>query len=700
MAAPRKTNTIMPTTLIPPNPPIPDPFGTKKRTRTTRVTTSNASTYHSNLSHLLKKQKIILHDPSTYPVTKSPPRPPIPRPDPKLLDSAVRLEMERRQFQPLSKEWFLRVLEEMYKVDEKRWSKWAVDMERMKVLKTDFRYLIKATEVGDIVLANGEVLGESLAHVPLTILDLYIFLACEYRNRAIARTLKGGDLAGDKPTTQKLSCISIDTQRIYWHPEKGKVNYEVGPGSTKKKQWIPQDFALAWGLTREALAQYDDDTFMNLDYVLIPFEYKSYHTIVIGIAPKQRFCFHIDNSGITDPRPQKKGMDESHLQQFHHNIFSMNILEAIVYEKFKKRILDTDGLPLYGQWHYRTDHAITASRTTDNSPNAPRQHDGFNCSMMALTSATSLIFGYDMMCWSNRDMNNAPPRVGKRTRVAAELLNGGFSKPFDYPLFKIPRKLQEIIMDESYKQNLRPPPPPKEEPEEISSEEEMSDEDEKEEETSPRQRGKGKPGPGKPGLGKPGLGKPDLGKRNLRKPSIKAALRKPGASKTSKTSQAGARTKVKKVEKGKGKGKKVVWAGQPASDPDPTKPEPPPDPNSDPTPSGTGSASNEEPVRTLWPVQMDPTRTGKCGMIYRIKKPMFTDPRFDDREECIRKAMMYRMVGWELWEHMPLHLFKAWMENVMAGRADEELIPWIDALELDHVPEPPELAPRSNRTSS
>lgn len=484
-------------------------------------------------------------------------------------------------------------------------------------------------------------------------------MACEYRNKAIARTLKGGDLAGDTPTRQKVSCIAIDSQKFLWDMNKGRNwedenGYNVFDKDTGKLRFDEQDFPAAWRKVKDSLAQYDDETFMNLDYVLIPFEFDGYHTTLMGLAPKQRFCFLIDNSGANEPRyRQHPRIDRS---SYYHNMYQMSLLEAIVYDRYGKgpppygNFTDTPKLPLFGEWSYRTDHAVAANRTTDNSPNAPRQSDGYNCGMMTLTNATNLIFGYDMLCFSCQpDMSDVPVRNGKRVRIMAEFLNGGFNKPFDYPLFKIPTKLKGITTDSSYLHNIAPLPPPPlrerdlsedDEPKPSESEaDEESDEDEDEDSQDAADR----------------------------QDASRAAAELIGEFRRDQIQrgQESARTKVKKANKGK----KVRWSGQPASDPEPYKPIP-------------SEWPNIEPIETLWPEQMDPYRTGKCGFIYEIKRPRFSGPRWN-RYELKRAAMLNQMTNWEIWERMPLHMFRAWMENTMAGREDEELTPWVDALVLD-----------------
>lgn len=84
--------------------------------------------------------------------------------------------------------------------------------------------------------------------------------------------------------------------------------------------------------------------------------------------------------------------------------------------------------PLYGQWSRR-------SATDDDSPDMPRQSDGHNCGVILVTNAFCLAFGYDLLCYSQNDLDDL-----KRPRMASELSNGGFGGPgkYDYPLLDLP----------------------------------------------------------------------------------------------------------------------------------------------------------------------------------------------------------------------------------------------------------------------
>jgi hypothetical protein len=57
-----------------------------------------------------------------------------------------------------------------------------------------------------------------------------------------------------------------------------------------------------------------------------------------------------------------------------------------------------NGWPMYGQWN-------SWSQTTDNSPNAVQQHDTHNCGVFTCTNALCLAFGYDLLCYEEKDLN-------------------------------------------------------------------------------------------------------------------------------------------------------------------------------------------------------------------------------------------------------------------------------------------------------
>lgn len=78
--------------------------------------------------------------------------------------------MERRQFEPMTRDWVWRVLSEMYKVDEKLWGKWAIDLDGVKLAKGDWRYLLKSHY--NAWCENGMMEEQELGHVTNTVADL------------------------------------------------------------------------------------------------------------------------------------------------------------------------------------------------------------------------------------------------------------------------------------------------------------------------------------------------------------------------------------------------------------------------------------------------------------------------------------------------------------------------------------------------
>lgn len=96
--------------------------------------------------------------------------------------------------------------------------------------------------------------------------------------------------------------------------------------------------------------------------------------------------------------------------------------------------------PIYGQWDRRGHDKL------DGSPNVSQQGDDWNCGIFTATNAMCLAFGYDLLCYRQRDLENGPyndldPPRGKRARMAAELFQGlEFDPPFNYDLLDIPTK--------------------------------------------------------------------------------------------------------------------------------------------------------------------------------------------------------------------------------------------------------------------
>jgi len=160
---------------------------------------------------------------------------------------------------------------------------------------------------------------------------------------------------------------------------------------------------------------------LELDYLFIPyFDPDMEHHILIGLAPKQGFVFIIDSCTNTYPRDQFPAQ----------GLLALSIL-------VRPRGVSW---PLYGCWSSR-------DLEYDESPNCARQGDYHNCGIFTCTNMMCLAFGYRLMCYSQRDLD-----VGKRHRMAAELIGGGFwGKPFDYGLLEIPGSVGEHRTDYQYR---------------------------------------------------------------------------------------------------------------------------------------------------------------------------------------------------------------------------------------------------------
>ena len=160
------------------------------------------------------------------------------------------------------------------------------------------------------------------------------------------------------------------------------------------------------------------DKLRNLDYLFLPINSEGTHYFLSGIAPKQKFVFAID-SYARNQRGHTLDDDD------------VDPITEILLQEFPG-----EAFPMYGQWALR-------SKTTDNSPNCAQQSDMYNCGLFTITNALCLAFGYDLLCYTQKDIDE-----GKRQRVAAELLHGGFLAPFNYPLLEIPLAQVASVNDE------------------------------------------------------------------------------------------------------------------------------------------------------------------------------------------------------------------------------------------------------------
>ena len=91
---------------------------------------------------------------------------------------------------------------------------------------------------------------------------------------------------------------------------------------------------------------------------------------------------------------------------------------------------DKSAWPIYGQWAQR------GFEKDDGSPNAPQQGDGYNCAIFALTNTLNMAFGFDLLCYRQRDLDPL-----KRPRIFSELVTGAsgvFKDNFAYDMLDIP----------------------------------------------------------------------------------------------------------------------------------------------------------------------------------------------------------------------------------------------------------------------
>lgn len=77
------------------------------------------------------------------------------------------------------------------------------------------------------------------------------------------------------------------------------------------------------------------------------------------------------------------------------------------------------------------------SRSTNHRIGAT-QNDTSSCGVFAVTSMMCLCLGYQLDSFGQRDIPQ------KRRRMVAELLNGGFTAPFDYDFIEAPLRLSEV----------------------------------------------------------------------------------------------------------------------------------------------------------------------------------------------------------------------------------------------------------------
>jgi hypothetical protein len=216
----------------------------------------------------------------------------------------------------------------------------------------------------------------------------------------------------------RLSCICFGFDTI-------RSIVDSDPGSLARDDLIDQ--ALDSMLLNRKLGL--KTQFVNLDYLLIPHATDDFiHYSLGGIAPRQKFLFAIDSFG----------KELTIHNQPLHTILDIALSQI---PDWYEDDLPQDWL-VYGHWSKR------GAQNLDNSPPCVRQADAHNCGVFTATNAMCLAFGYEMTCYASEDADEDSPWAralvqkrmdqGKRERMACELWNGGFRKPFDYDLLEIP----------------------------------------------------------------------------------------------------------------------------------------------------------------------------------------------------------------------------------------------------------------------
>lgn len=239
--------------------------------------------------------------------------------------------------------------------------------------------------------------------------DAYVKMICDYVN-----TVRNAEIPAPE---RKLSCAML-TSGHFEDMIKGRR-----PPDTREAHI---GNALG-GLGVKALQD-----FMALDFFFVPHVVNEAHSILLGIAPKQRFVFVIDSG--------KETYDERH-QLVKGLIYILHFLNPDYrYAKDNKQPNPGDWR-IYGEWSHR-------SQTTDDSPDAAQQSDDYNCGIFTCTSAFCLAFGFRLTCFTGNDLDPF-----KKPRMAAEFANGGLSGPgFNYDMLDLP-----VIKGQS---GVVPPLPP------------------------------------------------------------------------------------------------------------------------------------------------------------------------------------------------------------------------------------------------
>jgi hypothetical protein len=284
---------------------------------------------------------------------------------------------------------------------------------------------MKHKDVAELFMPRGAVTGRGRFNLSTETVQTYIACICRYIN-ARRRPPKNRSRpvgASGKTRTKTRSRSPVSGKSRFGYREANPIEPEINEIEDQSCVMMAmKDFDyLMYTDDRRRDAEIarvfreldvDENNFMNLDYLFIPhFEEGTAHHYLVGIAPKQRFLFVIDSCFRFE----------------HDGEFSTILREFIRFGTKSESI--SQAWPIYGQW------ATRSERTTDGSPDVPSQRDQHNCGLFTVTNAFCLAFGYDLLCYSQDDLNDL-----KRRRMTAELSNGGFGgvRKYHYPVLDLP----------------------------------------------------------------------------------------------------------------------------------------------------------------------------------------------------------------------------------------------------------------------
>ncbi|KAI0181832.1 cysteine proteinase [Hypoxylon sp. FL1284] len=147
--------------------------------------------------------------------------------------------------------------------------------------------------------------------------------------------------------------------------------------SNPKSKLYPRGFKITWGM--------HSDNFLDIETVLIPINRNNHWTVLV-IRPSRRTIAYLDSF---------YGPPAMHIRH------GRGWLEQFLGPKY------------------------VASEWRDEVYDIPRQTNGYDCGVFVITNSICLALGIDPCCYDEEDLPL------QRRRIAAVLLNGGFTGPFD-----------------------------------------------------------------------------------------------------------------------------------------------------------------------------------------------------------------------------------------------------------------------------